>query len=71
MKDFLGQKICIGDDVVYPNRQSSAMWMVKARVIEVRSDSLRVERSEDGTIKTITRVDRVTVVTEQISYASV
>ena len=65
MRDFLGQFISVGDTIVYPNRQGSNLWMVKALVTEVREDSLRVER-DDGTVKPLTRIDRVTVVTKQL-----
>lgn len=64
VKDFRGQEIHASDVVVYPNRQGSRMWLVEARVTEVRGDSLRVQR-EDGKIKTITRIDRVVVVESQ------
>ena len=63
MKDFLDQEITPGDTVVYPNRQGSSLWMVKAEVLTVNDESNRLSiRRTDGTVKTITRVDRVTVV---------
>jgi hypothetical protein len=69
MKDFLGNEIKPGDIVVYPTRQSSRMWMNRAKVTQVRSDgTLRVQRA-DGTVKPIVRVDRVVVVTKQVEEA--
>lgn len=63
MKDFLDQEITAGDTIVYPNRQGSSLWMVKAEVLTVNDESNRLSvRRTDGTVKTITRVDRVTVV---------
>lgn len=63
MKDFLDQEITEGDTIVYPNRQGSNLWMVKAEVLEIQHDERRLRiRRTDGTVKTLTRVDRVTVV---------
>lgn len=63
MKDFLDQEITPGDTIVYPNRQGSDLWMVKAEVLVVNEDFKRLSvRRTDGTVKTLTRVDRVTVV---------
>lgn len=66
MKDFLGQDINVGDTIVYPNRQGSALWMNQAMVSEVRITGLRVQLP-DGRIKPLQRVDRIVVVTKQIS----
>ncbi len=66
MKDFLGQKIKVGDSVVYPNRHGSRLWMNFATVTDVLSDSIRVRRDKDGALKPLIRVDRVTVVSKQI-----
>ena len=64
MKDFLDREIAAGDTIVYPNRQGSNLWMVKAEVLTVNDESNRLSvRRTDGTVKTISRVDRVTVVT--------
>lgn len=63
MKDFLDQEINAGDTIVYPNRQGSNLWMVKAEVLTVDTEGRRLSvRRTDGTVKTLTRVDRVTVV---------
>ncbi len=63
MKDFLDQEITAGDTIVYPNRQGSRMWMVKAEVLVVNEEFKRLSvRRTDGITKTLTRVDRVTVV---------
>lgn len=63
MKDFLDQEITAGDIIVYPNRKGSDLWMVKAEVLDVQHDERRLRvRRTDGTVKTLTRVDRVTVV---------
>lgn len=35
-KDFLGRDIAIGATVVYPVRQSSHMWLTKARVVDIK-----------------------------------
>jgi hypothetical protein len=69
MKDFLGQTILVGDEIVYPNRQSSSLWMNRARVTSVKEDGLQIRR-DDGVVKTIKRVDRVVVVTRQIEEAN-
>ncbi len=66
MKDFLGQQIEVGDSIVYPNRQSSSLWMNFATVAELLDNSIRVRR-DDGKYKTLIRVERVTVVSKQIS----
>ena len=82
MKDFLNQEIKVGDSIVYPNRLRSDLWMNLAKVtlvnaesvktfkrkdgnVEVITGSIQVRR-EDGTTKTITRVNRVVVVSKQI-----
>lgn len=67
MKDFLNQTIAIGDTVVYPGRRGSSLWMNRATVIDIRVNSIRVQRVDDNVIKTLNRVDRVVVVTEQLS----
>lgn len=33
--DWLGNKIQVGDLIVYPGRQSSSLWMNHARVLEI------------------------------------
>ena len=82
MKDFLNQEIKVGDSIVYPNRLRSDLWMNLAKVTHVNAESVKtfkrkdgnVEvitgsiqvRREDGTTKTITRVNRVVVVSKQI-----
>jgi len=66
MKDFLGQQIEAGDSIVYPNRQGSRLWMNFATVADVRDKSIRV-RLNNGVHKTLTRIQRVTVVSKQIS----
>lgn len=66
MKDFLENEINVGDTIIYPNRHGSKLWMNRAVVQEVREASLRVLRG-DGQVKTLTRIDRVTVVTKQVS----
>ncbi len=66
MKDFLGQEISIGDIVVYPTRRRSVLIMNRAKVLSfLEKGCLHIQR-DDGKIKTISRVDRVTVVTKQI-----
>lgn len=63
MKDFLDREIEAGDTIVYPNRQGSNLWMVKAEVMVVNDESNRLTvRRTDGIVKYLTRVDRVTVV---------
>jgi len=66
MKDFLDQEITVGDEIVYPNRGGSDLWMNRATVTEVGMTNLKVQRP-DGPIKTIQRVDRVVVVTQQLA----
>ena len=67
MKDFLGQQINIGDKVVYPNRHGGDMWLNYAQVTDVNLDSIRVRRDVDNSLKPLTRVDRVVVVTKQVA----
>ena len=66
MKDFLGQTIRVGDQVVYPNRHGSRLWMNYAQVTDVTGTGIKVRRDADGATKPLTRVDRVVVVTEQV-----
>jgi len=66
MKDFLQQHITVGDVVVYPNRKGSILWMNQAQVMDVSLKSIKVRRTEDNALKTLTRVDRVVVVTKQV-----
>lgn len=66
MKDFLNQTFAVGDTVVYPGRRGSSLWMNRATVIDIRANSIRVQRVNDNVIKTLNRVDRVVIVTEQL-----
>lgn len=65
MKDFLGQRIKVGDLIVYPTRRSPVK-MNMARVLDIVDGTLRVMRTEDDVIKPIKRIDNVTVVTKQL-----
>lgn len=62
MKDFLGQDINSGDTVVYPGRQGSNMWMNSATVLDLLDNSIRVQRTKDGAVRVLNRLDRVVVV---------
>ena len=62
-KDYLGQKIEVGQTVVYPGRQGSRMWMNNAQVLELKDHGVKVQRP-DGGIRTLTCLDRVVVVHE-------
>jgi len=66
MKDFLNQEINAGDVIVYPNRKRGSMWMNKATVTEKGDSALKIIR-DDGQTKTLTRIDRIVVVTKQVS----
>ena len=66
MRDFLNQTVDVGDTIVYPGRRGSSLWMNRAKIIDIRANSIRVQRVNDNAIKTIKRVDRVVVVTDQL-----
>ena len=68
MKDFLNQTVNVGDTIVYPGRRGPSLWMNRANVIDIRANSIRVRRVDDNAIKTIKRVDRIVVVTEQLLW---
>ena len=59
--DFLGWLIHVGDTVVYPVRQGSAMWLVEACVLEVKIGRIKVE-AEGQKPSWVSRLDRVVVV---------
>jgi hypothetical protein len=65
-KDFLGQEIKPGDDIVYPGRQGSGMWMNRAKVLTVDPkdlDGWRVKvQLPNNAIRVVQCVDRVVVI---------
>jgi hypothetical protein len=64
--DFLGQEIKAGDDVVYPGRKGSGLWMNLAKVVSVDpkgQDGWRVKvQLPNNAIRIVTCVDRVVVI---------
>lgn len=69
-KDFLGNVIEQGDEIVYPGRTGSSMWLNKATVLSIGwaeatgpsvKYTLSVLRS-DGRRAQVTKLDRVIVV---------
>lgn len=76
--DFLGKTINVGDTIVYPGRQGSSLWLNKGivrQVVDTEGNGgpylgLQVERiaqpgrpwEKDGTMVTITALERVVVV---------
>lgn len=63
MKDWRGKTIKKGSTIVYPNRLSSNMWMVEAKVQKVAMDHLVVLPSGgSGRVVYLRVLGRVTVV---------
>lgn len=40
LKDFRGNQINVGDDVAYPVRQSSALWMCSGKVEDIYTNKV-------------------------------
>ena len=55
MKDALGQPIDDGDYIIYPQRFSSSLWLVLARVVKIEDGTVTVDRMDlnhgDGEVK--------------------
>lgn len=61
MKDFLGRDIVAGNDVVYPVRRGSNMWLSRMKVLSTEGDRLRGNNPE-GRQVTLTNLANVVVV---------
>lgn len=69
-KDFLGRELQVGDDIVYPIRASSSMWMERATVVErttvegpwfdrSRIPALKAKKASTGRVVTLTVLKNV------------
>ena len=54
-KDFLGRKISKGDWIVYPQRQSSDMWMCLAEVTDITTYFDRWTNKKQPCLKVLVR----------------
>ena len=73
LKDIVGKEVKVGDNVAYPRRSGSSIWMATAEVIEILSEEVETfhgnrtdyrikARKVSGRIVMIDRVDNVIVI---------
>jgi hypothetical protein len=61
MKDFLGRDIVAGNDVVYPVRRGSSMWLSRMKVLSTEGGKLRGNNPEGRQIQ-LTNLENIVVV---------
>lgn len=66
MKDFFGQKIKVGDILVYPVRRRSSMWLTKIRVTDL-DDAVHGVNDNRRRI-TLSRPERSVIITSFCEY---
>ena len=62
MKDFLGREVVAGNEVVYPVRQRSKMWLRRLKVTSTGNGKLQ-GYSPEGRLLTLQNVSNIVVVT--------
>ena len=61
LKDFRGVTFRVGDEVVYPGRCGSSLWMSRGFIVKIGEDRMTV-RTMSGRNTVLRRLDRVTII---------